>query len=111
MLNNHPVIYGVLGVSEPQIPTSVPTKKRGDRTFTPLSPEAVGEIGPDVILIVGRSAAIGNGSLDAESLRQALTNGAAADATIKVLTPKLWYLSGGGLQSLNRQIEEVVSAL
>ena len=27
MLNNHPVIYGVLGVSEPQIPASVPPRR------------------------------------------------------------------------------------
>ena len=64
-----------------------------------------------MILIVDRSAAIGNDGVDVEALRQALADGAAAGADIEVLTPKLWYLSGGGLQSLGRQIDEVANAL
>ncbi|MFD2438213.1 substrate-binding domain-containing protein [Modicisalibacter luteus] len=111
MLNTHPIVYDVLGLSEPQIPASVPTETRGTRTFTPLSPQAIGEIDPDVILIVDRSAAIGNEEANVEALRQSLANGAAADADIEVMTPKLWYLSGGGLQSLSLQIDEVRNAL
>ncbi|MCG7600094.1 ABC transporter substrate-binding protein [Halomonas sp. McH1-25] len=111
MLNRHPIVYGVLGLNEPQIPENVTSETRGSRTFTPLTAEAIGEIDPDVILIVDRSAAIGSEAVDVEALQQALSDGAAADADVEVLTPKLWYLSGGGLQSLSLQIDDVVSAL
>lgn len=111
MLNTHPVAYEVLGLSQPEIPDSVPSETRGERTFTRLSPEAIAEIGPDVLLIVDRSAAIGDEAADAEALRQSLADAGAKDVRLEVLTPKLWYLSGGGLQSLSLQIDEIVHAL
>lgn len=111
MLNNSPVVYDVLGLSEPQIPANVPTETRGNRTFTPLSPEAMADIDPDVMLVIDRSAAIGNEAADIEALRQSLTAAGAETPRIDVLSPKLWYLSGGGLQSLSLQVDEVVDAL
>ncbi|QJQ96192.1 MULTISPECIES: ABC transporter substrate-binding protein [Halomonadaceae] len=111
-LNTHPVVHEVLGLSEPQIPESVPSETRGTRTFTPLSAETIAEIGPDVVLVIDRSAAIGGDvTLDRDALSEALEQAGAEDVRIEVLTPELWYLSGGGLQSLSRQIEEVATAL
>ncbi|MGO2056416.1 MAG: ABC transporter substrate-binding protein, partial [Halomonadaceae bacterium] len=50
MLNRHPVVHDVLGVAVLEMPDSVTSETRGTRTFTPLSPEAIGEINPDVVL-------------------------------------------------------------
>ena len=49
--------------------------------------------------------------LDVDQLRGDLgaAGGGAIDVT--VLSPELWYLSGGGLQSVRLQVEEVVDAL
>ncbi|WP_346795905.1 ABC transporter substrate-binding protein [Halomonas sp. Bachu 37] len=110
MLNRHPVIHEVLGVAALDMPESVKSETRGTRTFTPLSPEAIGEIDPEVVLVIDRSAAIGDEPADADSLSQTFEN-AGTEARVVMLTPALWYLSGGGLQSLERQVDEVVTAL
>lgn len=106
MLNKHPVVYQVLQLPEPVLPPSVKSEKRGERVFTPLSVEAIQEIKPAVLLVVDRSAAIGGEPLNPESLQKSL-----GGTKVKVLSPALWYLSGGGLQSLSLQIDEVVDAL
>lgn len=110
MLNQHPVVHEVLGVAALEMPDSVTSETRGTRTFTPLSPDAIAEIAPDVVLVIDRSAAIGEEPADAEALAQ-LLNDAGADTKLVMFTPALWYLSGGGLQSLKLQIDEVVGAL
>lgn len=110
MLNQHPVVHDVLGVAALEMPDSVTRETRGTRTFTPLSPDAIAETTPDVVLVIDRSAAIGDEPADAEALAQAL-DAAGADTKLVLLTPALWYLSGGGLQSLKLQINEVIGAL
>ena len=111
MLNEHPVVHEVLGVEALAIPDSVPSETRGTRTFTPLSPEVVGEIDPEIVLVIDRSAAIGDEPADADRLSQTLLNAGAEDAQVVMLSPALWYLAGGGLQSLALQIKEVSAAL
>ncbi|MGO2056369.1 MAG: ABC transporter substrate-binding protein, partial [Halomonadaceae bacterium] len=111
MLNQHPVVHEVLDLEALEIPDSVTSETRGTRTFTPLSPEAIGEINPDVVLVIDRSAAIGDEPADADVLAQTLSDAGAENARVVMLTPALWYLSGGGLQSLKLQIEEVAAAL
>ncbi|GAB2781747.1 siderophore ABC transporter substrate-binding protein [Halomonas shantousis] len=110
-LNRHPVAYEVLGLTLPKIPDSVPSETHGNRTFTRLSPQAIAEIAPDVLLIIDRSAAIGDDAADLDALRQSLADAGAEDVRIEMLSPELWYLSGGGLQSLSLQIDEVVNAV
>ncbi|WP_249977797.1 ABC transporter substrate-binding protein [Vreelandella olivaria] len=110
MLNQHPVVHQVLDIATLEMPDSVTSETRGNRVFTPLSPDAIAEIAPDIMLVIDRSAAIGNEPADADGLHQALAD-AGADTQLVILTPDLWYLSGGGLQSLALQIEEVSSAL
>ncbi|NYT71086.1 ABC transporter substrate-binding protein [Halomonas sp. QX-2] len=111
MLNQHPVVHEVLEVDALEMPNSVTSETRGTRTFTPLSPEAIAKINPEILLVVDRSAAIGNEPADADSLSQTLADAGADNARVVMLTPALWYLSGGGLQSLRLQIEEVSAAL
>ncbi|WP_447555132.1 ABC transporter substrate-binding protein [Vreelandella sp. EE22] len=109
-LNEHPVVHEVLGIEKQEMPESATTRTHGARTFTTLTPEAIAEIAPERLLVVDRSAAIGEQPADADDLRQSLSD-AGADIDVILLTPALWYLSGGGLQSLSMQIEEVASAL
>ncbi|EHJ94770.1 ABC transporter substrate-binding protein [Vreelandella boliviensis] len=111
MLNQHPVVHDVLGLAAVEMPESVITETRGTRTFTPLSPEAISEIDPEVVLVVDRSAAIGDEPADADALTQTLADAGVEKARVVMLTPTLWYLSGGGLHSLALQIEEVSAAL
>lgn len=111
MLNQHPVVHDVLGVATVEMPASVTSETRGTRTFTPLSPEAISEIDPEVLLVVDRSAAIGDEPADADALAKTLLDAGAEKAQVVMLTPALWYLSGGGLQSLALQVEEVAAAL
>ena len=44
MLNQHPVVHEVLGVEALAMPDNVTSEKRGNRTFTPLSAEAIADI-------------------------------------------------------------------
>ena len=111
MLNQHPVVHDVLGVATIEMPASVTSETRGTRTFNPLSPEAISEIDPEVVLVIDRSAAIGDEPADADALAQTLLDAGAEKARVIMLTPALWYLSGGGLQSLALQVEEVAVAL
>ncbi|PIT11122.1 siderophore ABC transporter substrate-binding protein [Snodgrassella communis] len=64
---------------------------------------------PDIIYIVDRSKAIGktpmrNNYFDDKILQRAGTK-------VVYLSADLWYLSGNGLESLNRQIDEVIKPL
>lgn len=111
MLNKHPVVHEVLGVTALDMPASVTSETHGMRTFTPLSPAAISEIDPEVVLVIDRSAAIGNTPADPETLTQSLADAGADNAQVVMLTPALWYLSGGGLKSLALQIKEVSAAL
>ena len=110
MLNQHPVVHQVLGITALEMPESVTPEVRGERTFTPLSAEAIAEINPEVVLVIDRSAAIGDEPADADQLRDTLAD-AGTNPQVVILTPALWYLSGGGLQSLALQMDEVTSAL
>lgn len=111
MLNQHSVVHDVLGVAALEMPDSVISETRGTRTFTPLSADAIAEIDPEVVLVIDRSAAIGDEPAEADALTQMLSDAGAVNTRVIMLTPALWYLSGGGLQSLPLQIEEVTSAL
>lgn len=68
---------------------------------------------PDIIFIVDRSAAIGQPKFDPALLQSDAVKATSAYKNDKIiyLTPDLWYLSGGGLGSLDLQIGEVSAAL
>ncbi|WP_355659525.1 ABC transporter substrate-binding protein [Halomonas salifodinae] len=111
MLNAHPVVHQVLGLAQPSGAAELPGEARGERVFTPLSPDTVAELAPAALLIVDRSAAIGDAPLVTAELEAALAAAGAESTRVVVLSPALWYLSGGGLQSLRLQVDEVVAAL
>ncbi|WP_431024465.1 ABC transporter substrate-binding protein [Halomonas sp. H5] len=111
MLNNHPVVHQVLGLTQPAGAAGLAGEARGERVFTPLSHDAVAELAPEILLIIDRSAAIGDAPLVPAGLEAELAAAGAEATRVAVLSPALWYLSGGGLQSLRLQVDEVVAAL
>ena len=71
------------------------------------------EVNPDIIYVVDRSAAIGAKPLDENyfKAKELSEVKAVKNSHVIYLTPKLWYLSGKGLQSLDLQIEEVIKPI
>lgn len=78
----------------------------------PLTADAIAAAKPEVIFIIDRSAAIGATPLDVATLASSpLASTPAAQAKrVVYLDPALWYLSGGGLQSVDLQIDQVLAA-
>ena len=108
--NKQPVVYQVVKAVGVDLPVDANAEK-GKRPL--LIPDVVADLNPDVILVIDRSAAIGAGAWDKAAFE---TDGvkktnAYKDGKIIVLQPDLWYLSGGGLDSLNRQVQAVAAAL
>lgn len=110
-LRDEPVVSQLLGLQQPEVPAGVESVTRGTRVFTPATPEVLAAMAPDHLFVVDRSAAIGDQPLDADELRRALQSAGAEDIEVTVLSPELWYLSGGGLQSVRLQVQEIVDAL
>lgn len=79
-----------------------------------VSFESVKEINPDILFVINRTLAIGgdNSSNDGV-LENALIaeTPAAKNGKIIQLTPDLWYLSGGGLESIKLMIDDAQKAL
>lgn len=77
------------------------------------TPDYIAEKNPDIIFIVDRNEAIGNGKVDRTIMEddKIKETNAFRKGKIIYLQPQLWYLSGGGLESLSLQIDEVSGAL
>ncbi|WP_428399655.1 ABC transporter substrate-binding protein [Marinobacter salarius] len=110
-LRQEPVVAGVLGLTSPEVPEGTETFTRGTRTFTPLTPEVIATMAPDAVLVVDRSASIGQPGLEKTALVDQLEAAGMEQPDVTILSPGLWYLSGGGLQSIRLQIEEVIQSL
>ena len=74
--------------------------------------EYVAMLNPDIIFVVDRSVAIGRSAKNPNVLNNVLVNKtkAAKNGAIILLDPQVWYLSGGGIISLNKMISEVEAA-
>ncbi|WP_219703926.1 ABC transporter substrate-binding protein [Marinomonas lutimaris] len=112
-LRDEPIATQLLGLEASKVPSHVTPQKRGTRTFTSLSVNNIAEMKPTTLFIVDRSAAIGNTkeSLDIEKLKSELADQGGQSIQVAYLSPKLWYLSGNGLQSLRLQVKEIADAL
>lgn len=90
------------------------TKFEDSRHGQEVSFESVKEINPDILFVINRTLAIGgdNSSNDGV-LENALIaeTPAAKNGKIIQLTPDLWYLSGGGLESTKLMIEDAQKGL
>ncbi|ONF44845.1 hypothetical protein BTO32_03675 [Marinobacter lutaoensis] len=110
-LRREPVVSELLGLVPPAIPDAVEPVRRGTRVFYPVTAEDLAAMAPEVVLVVDRSAAIGQAPLPRGELERALAAAGAGDIRVGYLDPRLWYLSGAGLVSVKRQVDEVVGIL
>ncbi|WP_294613979.1 ABC transporter substrate-binding protein [uncultured Gilliamella sp.] len=74
-----------------------------------IDSQFINKLKPDIIYIVDRSKAIGQQAMVTNYFDQKLLK--KNKTHIVYLTPDLWYLSGGGAESLDRQIDEVINSL
>ncbi|MEQ4922925.1 siderophore ABC transporter substrate-binding protein [Proteus hauseri] len=110
MPNNQSVVYNVVKVKRAELPLASEEEKGKRRVVTS---EMIAKADPDVILIVDRSEAIGADKLEKAAFENDVIKSTSAykNGAIVYLQADLWYLSGGGLDSLTKQIEAVESAL
>ena len=75
--------------------------------------EYILETNPDILFIIDRDAAIGNGATAQDSVENDLVKKTNAFKNDKMvyLNGEYWYLSGGGLQSIKEMIKEVEAGL
>ncbi|HLV77967.1 MAG TPA: ABC transporter substrate-binding protein [Marinobacter sp.] len=109
-LRQEAVVYELLNLAPETVPASVQPVVRGERTFYPVDADTLVAMAPETLLVVDRSAAIGGEPLEPDTLESAFRKAGAATRVV-VLDPGLWYLSGGGLQSVRLQVDEVVNAV
>ncbi len=108
----HALIYSLLQAPR-ALPAPTPQPAGAPRQRPqPLDGDAIAAARPDVVFIIDRSAAIGATPLDVATLASSpLASTPAAQAKrVVYLDPALWYLSGGGLQSVDLQIDQVLAA-
>lgn len=77
-----------------------------------ISSEYIQEKNPDILFVLDRNAAIGKGDINKKAVENALVQetNAYKNGKIIYLTPDVWYLAGGGIQSLETMAKEVGSA-
>src|SRR5699024_4352643 len=101
------LIHDVFGI--PAVDEGIEVSTHGQNvTF-----EYVVEQNPDLLYVIDRSAAIGEGSAAEQVVENDLMEDTKAmqNDDIYYLDPDYWYLSGGGLQSVSEMIDEVNASL
>lgn len=108
-------IYKTLGFQPTDLKLEENTQGNQGRSHgSSLSLESVSQINPDIVFVVDRTLAIGgDDTQNSDILNNALIQETNAGKNKKIitLTPDLWYLSGGGLESTKLMFEEVVAHL
>ena len=96
-----------------KLPSVIDAKDEGskiDDHGQVVSFEYLATMNPDWILVLDRDSAIGkDGAAAKELLNTPLVNNtkAAQNGKIIYLEPTLWYLSGGGIESMNLELDEL----
>ncbi|MBD2811369.1 siderophore ABC transporter substrate-binding protein [Xenorhabdus sp. Vera] len=106
--NNQAIVYNVVQASRAELPTK--SDKSKSRAVTA---DMIAQANPDVIFIIDRSEAIGAGKLTKAQFEndQVKSTNAYKNGKIVYLQSDLWYLSGGGLDSMTRQVNAIADAL
>ncbi|MCX8650783.1 ABC transporter substrate-binding protein [Gilliamella sp. B2776] len=103
------LIHDVLKVKR-AVPFFIQSMNAGDKPKPIfIDNNYVSTIKPDIIYVVDRSKAIGQTAMKDDFFDAKVL--ATSKTEVVYLTPDLWYLSGGGAESLNRQIDEVINGL
>ncbi|AWK41064.1 ABC transporter substrate-binding protein [Photorhabdus laumondii subsp. laumondii] len=110
MLNNQSVVYDVVKAQKAEL--AIPAGEDKTKRVVVTS-DMIAQANPDVILIIDRSEAIGAGKLDKAKFEDDKVKSTSAykNGKITYLKSDLWYLSGGGLESLSAQVNAVADAL
>jgi len=97
------IIHDVFGINPADDKIEVSTHGQ-NVTF-----EYVAETNPDMLFVIDRSAAIGEGEVAKQIVENKLTErtNAYKDDKIIYLDPDFWYLSGGGLISVSEMVKEI----
>lgn len=100
------IIHDLLGVA--QADKNIEASTHGQE----IGFEYIAEINPDILFVVDRTVVVGGEQLAGTTLDTELVNGtnAAQNGRIYYLDPNVWYLSGGGLESVGMMIDDVAVA-
>lgn len=104
------LIHDVLKVKRAvplQVTTTKNTKEKPKPVF--INNQYINTVKPDIIFVVDRSKAIGQQKMATNFFNPKILN--KNKTRVVYLTPDIWYLSGGGAESLDRQIDEVMNVL
>ena len=103
------LIHDVLKVKRAVPLAPQPTNGIGKPKPTFIDNNYISKVKPDIIYVVDRSKAIGQSAMKNDFFNTKVL--AKSKTEVIYLTPDLWYLSGGGAESLDRQIDEVINVL
>ncbi|WP_430612217.1 siderophore ABC transporter substrate-binding protein [Flavobacterium sp. JP2137] len=101
------IIHDVFGVKPADQNIEVATHGQS------VSNEFIQKINPDYLFVIDRGAAIKKNELNKEAFSNALIERTKAYKTDKIifLSPDVWYLSGGGLESVSMMVDEIERAI
>lgn len=105
------IIFDVLKAKKLAFPAA---EKGAENKRKAVTPAEIAQLSPGAIFIIDRSAAIGAEKMDLKAFEEdqnIKSTPASQHKRIAYLTPDLWYLSGGGLQSLALQIQAITHVL
>ncbi|WZY00724.1 siderophore ABC transporter substrate-binding protein [Bacillus sp. FSL W7-1360] len=96
------LIHDVLGVKPAD---DIPAENHGED----VSFEYIAEKDPDYIFLLDRGATVGEASTAQQVLDNELVGGTKAAKNDKIISLDggVWYLSGGGLESVKRMVDEI----
>lgn len=101
------IIHDVFGIAP--VDTNIEASTHGQS----ISFEYIVEKNPDILYVVDRSAVVSNNATAKQTVENDLVKKTKAyqEGNIVYLDPNIWYLSGGGLQSVNEMIKAIDQSL
>ncbi|WP_410863969.1 siderophore ABC transporter substrate-binding protein [Peribacillus sp. SIMBA_075] len=101
------IIHDVFGV--PAVDDKLEVSTHGQS----ISFEYIAEKNPDYLFVVDRDAVAGDGAAAKETVENDIVKNTKAfkERNIIYLDPNYWYLSGGGLESVDEMVKEVSKGL
>ncbi|KWW20765.1 ABC transporter [Peribacillus simplex] len=97
------IIHDVFGV--PAVDDKLEVSTHGQS----VSFEYIAEKNPDYLFVVDRDAVVGDGAAAKETVENDIVKNTKAfkEGNIIYLDPNYWYLSGGGLESVDEMVNEI----
>ncbi|MFJ7745193.1 siderophore ABC transporter substrate-binding protein [Peribacillus sp. NPDC097295] len=101
------IIHDVFGV--PAVDDKLEVSTHGQS----ISFEYIAEKNPDYLFVIDRDAVVGDGDAAKETVENDIVKNTNAykDGHIVYLDPNYWYLSGGGVESVNEMVKEISEGL